>query len=62
MANDFSVINTGAELELGFKNSANADKSEYVETTYSKDIFKHTKSEIDTLNKLLDAGIKKILR
>lgn len=30
MAMDFSVINTGDSLGLGFKNSFNADKSEWV--------------------------------
>lgn len=62
MVNDFSVISTGSSLGLGFKNQANAEKSEYVESTYSKDIFKHTKSELDSLQGLIDKGIKKALR
>ena len=62
MANDWSVISTGDSLGLGFKNQANADKSGWVEDTYGKDIFKHTKDELNTLDKLLDQEIKKALR
>ena len=61
MSNDWTVINTGKELGLGFKNSFNADKSEWVEITYNKSIFSHTKDELDTLGKVLDIEIKKLL-
>jgi hypothetical protein len=61
MANDWSVIPTKGGVGLGFKNSHNADKSEWVENTYSKPIFKHTKGEISTLNKLIDKELTKIL-
>ena len=59
MANDWSVIQTGKQLGLGFKNSANADKSEWVEATYKKDIFKHTENEKQAINKLVDKEVKK---
>ena len=62
MANDFSVISSGSSLGLGFKNQTNADKSGWVEETYKKDIFKHTKDELGTLDKLIDKEIKKLLR
>ena len=61
MANDWSVISNGKALGLGFKNSANADKSEWVEITYERSIFYHTKSELNTLDKLLEKEIKLIL-
>lgn len=61
MANDFSVISTGKNLGLGFKNSANADKSFWVEDTYDKAVFSHTKDEIETLNKLFTKELKKFL-
>ena len=61
MDNDWSVIQTGKQLGLGFKNSANADKSEWVETTYKKDIFKHTENEKQAINKLVDKEVKKII-
>ena len=62
MANDWSVISSGNALGLGFKNQTNADKSEWVESTYDKKIFEHTKDELNTLDKLLDKEIKKVLR
>lgn len=61
MVNDFSVISNSNSLGLGFKNQFNADKSEWVEDTYDKDIFKHTQEEKDTLNKLVDKEVSKIL-
>lgn len=62
MVNDWSVISSGSSLGLGFKNQTNADKSEWVEATYDKSIFKHTKNELGTLNKLIDKEIKKLLK
>ncbi len=61
MANDWSVISTGNELGLGFKNKANAKKSEWVEDTYKKDIFKHTKEEIKLIDQLIGKKIKQVL-
>ena len=61
MVNDFSVISTGADLGLGFKNSANADKSEWVEATYGKAIFKHTSGELKILDDLIAKELKKAL-
>lgn len=61
MVNDWSVINTQEALGLGFKNQFNADKSGFVEETYGKPIFKHTKDELNILQKLLDKEIKKAL-
>ena len=62
MVNDWHVINNDKELGLGFINQTNADKSGWVESTYGKDIFKHSKKELTLLNKLLDKEIKKILK
>ena len=62
MANDWSVISTGNSLGLGFKNQTNADKSGWVEETYDKKIFEHTKDEINTIDKLIDKEIKNALR
>jgi hypothetical protein len=61
MSNDWSVINKGDTIGLGFKNSVNADKSEWVEATYNKEIFEHTESEKQAINKLVDKTIKKII-
>lgn len=61
MVNDWSVINAGKTLGLGFKNTTNADKSEFVEKTYKKPIFEHTKAELKLIDDLLGKGIKKIL-
>jgi hypothetical protein len=61
MANDWSVISTGKSLGLGFKNSENANKSEYVESTYKKDIFKHTDQELQEVDLLIGKKIKQLL-
>ena len=61
MVNDFSVINNGKQLGLGFKNSFNAEKSEWVESTYKKDIFSSTKNEASTAVKLFDEQVTRIL-
>jgi hypothetical protein len=61
MANDWSVISSGDLLGLGFKNKANADKSEYVEATYKKPIFKHTEEEKKQIDALVSKKIKEIL-
>lgn len=61
MANDWSVISAGNVLGLGFKNSANADKSEWVESTYEKEIFKHTNEELKQIDLLIGKKIKQLL-
>lgn len=61
MANDFSVINQGNEIGLGFKNQTNADKSEWVEATYEKSVFAHTNGELALIDKLVDKEVQKIL-
>ena len=61
MANDWSVISTGNELGLGFKNSANADKSHWVEDTYDKEIFEHTDQENKEIDLLIGKKIKQLL-
>ena len=63
MRNDFSVIENNGTLGHGFKNTANFDKSEWVEETYDKEIFKFTEEEerlfTDLLNKKLDETFDK---
>ena len=61
MVNDWSVISAGKVLGLGFKNSANADKSNHVESTYKKKIFKHTKQELKEIDLLIGKKIKQII-
>ena len=59
MRNDFSVVQSGKNLGLGFKNSKNADKSRFVEDTYNKEIFGHTPQEIVILEKEYGKIIKR---
>ena len=61
MAQDFSVITGQETVGLGFKNSANADKSEWVEDTYKTKIFAHTDQEIKIANDLFAKEVNKIL-
>lgn len=61
MANDWSVIQSGQGLGLGFKNQTNADKSGWVEETYSKNIFAHTDQEKKVINALVQKTVSKII-
>lgn len=61
MAQDFSVITGQKNVGLGFKNSANADKSEWVEDTYNTTIFVHTEQEKELANQLFSEEVNKIL-
>lgn len=61
MTNDWSVISIDSGVGLGFKNSFNADKSEWVENTYNKPIFKHTDKEIAQINELINIEVRKII-
>jgi hypothetical protein len=61
MVNDWSVVNTGDAIGLGFKNQTNADKSAWVEITYERSIFDHTKDELGVLQKVIDKTIKEVL-
>ena len=62
MFQDWSLVVSGKNYGLGFKNSANADKSYWVEDTYSQDIFKHTQEEENLLIELFDQEVKKVLQ
>lgn len=62
MFQDWSVIPSGDSVGLGFKNKENAEKSEYVEKTYNKKIFSHTKEELELLDKVFQKEIKNILK
>ena len=59
MRNDFSVVVEGKEIGLGFKNSFNTDKSHFVEKTYKKDIFDHTKKEEKLRDKLYGKAVER---
>ena len=61
MLQDFHVINNGKKLGLGFLNKTNAKKSEWVESTYGKDIFKSTKGETELAVKIFDQEVTRIL-
>jgi hypothetical protein len=49
MENDFVVIPTEAGYGLGYNNPDNRKKADYVEETYSKQIFSTTKEENDQI-------------
>jgi len=59
MKNDFSVIVERNLIGLGFKNSFNTEKSHFVEKTYKKDIFEHTKKEEKLIDKLHGKAIER---
>jgi hypothetical protein len=68
MENDFSVINTGKEIGLGFKNVSGDDdnpgayeKSVFVEATYKKPIFQATDEEVKLALEIFEKNIKEIL-
>lgn len=61
MFNDFSVINTGQTVGLGFKNQKNAEKSKWVEDTYDKKIFYSTKQERIQANEIFSEYVSQLL-
>ena len=61
MLSDWSIINTGKRLGLGFKNSFNAEKSEWVESTYKTEIFSSTKDEAKLAVKIFSEEVTKII-
>ena len=54
MRNDYLLLQDGGNFGSGFTNSANYDKSNWVEDTYDKKIFDLTSEEIDLLVTLLN--------
>lgn len=61
MALDWSVINASNKLGLGFTNEFNADKSHWVEDTYSKPIFESTEDEKKLATIIYQDNVNKIL-
>ena len=59
MRNDFSVVVEGKKIGLGFKNSFNTKKSFFVEKTYKKPIFEHTKKEETLITRLYGKVIER---
>ncbi len=47
MAADYGLIVNGDQLAFGFQNNVNADKAEWMESKYSKEIFELTDSEFE---------------
>lgn len=62
MKQDYSVIPLDGGGGLGFKNPKNADKSEYVEDHFKKDIYVPTKQEEELFDKIINFEIDKILK
>lgn len=62
MVDDFSVIIEGNSYGLGFKNKTNLDKSFWVEETYDKEIFSHTKNEENLIGQLWEDEVRKLLK
>ena len=59
MRNDWSVVVEGKKIGLGFKNSFNTEKSFFVEKTYKKPIFEHTKKEETLITRLYGKVIER---
>jgi hypothetical protein len=60
MRNDFQLIQDGDEFSFGFTNTANGEKSFFVEDTYKKAIFDLTDSEERLLGDLIDEKLNRI--
>lgn len=57
MRNDFRLLEQSDQFGSGFSNQNNADKSRWVEETYSKQIFDLTEAEQKLLEDLLDKKV-----
>jgi hypothetical protein len=61
MRNDFHLIEQGGKFGSGFLNDFNADKSEWVESTYKKDIFEASKKEEKDIEIIYQKEVNRIL-
>ena len=62
MENDFSVVATQTGYGLGYNNTENANKVEYVEHTYGKKIFALTADEHDQAIKTAEEFVDNIVK
>ena len=61
MVLDFSLVLEGDKWGLGFKNSDNQNKSEWVEITFEKSIFAHTDSEVTEFTNIMQNEVNRVL-
>ena len=61
MVLDFTLIISGNDWGLGFKNSESTIKSEKVEMIYKKDIFAHTDSEVTEFTNIMQNEVNRVL-
>ena len=61
MRNDFLLLEEGDDFASGFTNTANGDKSYWVEDTYNKEIFKLSNNEEQLLENLYNVELKRTL-
>jgi len=60
MMHDYGIVDRGSgQLGLGFNNSHNYEKSQWLMDKYGKNIFFHSQREVDTLGKVLEAELSK---
>lgn len=57
MRNDYQLLQDGDHFASGFTNSANGNKSFWVEDTYNKSIFALTEREEKLLNELINKKV-----
>lgn len=61
MENDMKVVSDSDDVFIGFSNEHNFDKSQWLESTYEKDIWQLTESENDAVDELVDNFIDEII-
>ncbi len=61
MENDMKVIADGDDVYIGFSNEHNWDKSQRLEETYKKDIWRLTENEDAQIDELVDDFIDELL-
>lgn len=59
MMMDLGLIKNGANFAFGFQNDLNGDKSKWMDTKYSKDIFNVSQAEIDLFANTFKAQVFK---
>lgn len=57
MMNDYGIVMSGGKFGLGFQNTVNGQKSNWMEEKYDKDIFDHNDAELNLLAEILRVQI-----
>lgn len=62
METDFTVVDNGSEIGLGFHNAENYNKSQYCEATYKKPIYNLTAEELAQVTQITEDFVNAVFK